>query len=78
MARSAHGTRPADAPPEYDPSSIGRRLARERARREARLEQQRSRRAAQVRFAVVLLFLISVTVAIGVFIYMEIQRLFGI
>jgi hypothetical protein len=74
----ARGTQPAEAPPEYDPSSIGRRLAHARARREARLERKRSRRAAQVRFGVVLLFLLSVIVAIGVFIYMEIQRLFGI
>lgn len=42
------------------------------------MEHKRSRRAAQVRFGVVLLILLSVTVAIGVFIYMEIQRLFGI
>ena len=76
MARGAQ--QPAEAPPGYDPRSIGRRLAHSRARREARLEHKRSRRAAQIRFGVVVLFLLSVTVAIGVFIYMEIQRLFGI
>lgn len=76
MARGA--SQPAEAPPEYDPSSIGRRLAHSRARREARQERKRSRRAAQIRYGVVLLFLISVIVAIGVFIYLEIQRLFGI
>ena len=74
----ARGMQPAETPPEYDPSSIGRRLAAARARREARLEKKRSRRAAQIRFGVVLLFLLAVSVAIGVFIYLEIQRLFGI
>ena len=67
-----------DTPPKYDPSSIGRRLAHARARREARLEHKRSKRAGKVRYAIVMLFLISVIVAIGVFIYLEIQRLFGI
>lgn len=74
----ARSTQPVEAPPEYDPRSIGRRLAHARARREARLEHKRSRRAAQVRFGIVLLFLLAVTVAIAFFIYHEIQRLFGI
>jgi hypothetical protein len=78
MASPAPRSRTPEAPPDYDPGSIRRRLALARARREARLEQKRWRRAAQIRFAVVLLFLLAVIVAIGVFIYLEIQRLFGI
>jgi len=78
MSRPAQRTPPAEAPPEYDPRSTGRRLAHARAKRQARLERQRSRKFAGIRFGVVILFLLSVTVAIGVFFFEEIQRLWGL
>ena len=72
-------TRPveADAPP-LDPAAVDRAYWHHRARRHARVERRRATRRAGARFWLVLLVLVSVTVAIVVFIAHDIQRLFGI
>jgi hypothetical protein len=66
-----------DAPP-LDPEAIDRAYWYHRARRRARIEHRRATRRAGVRFWLVLLVLLAVTLAIVVFIAQEVQRLFGV
>src|SRR5829696_8693422 len=66
-----------DAPP-FDPIAVDRAYLQERARRRARIERSRARRRASLRFWLVLLALLAVTLLISLTIWREIERLFGL
>ena len=66
-----------DAPP-FDPVAIDRAYLQERARRRARAERSRARRHAGLRFWLVLLGLILVSIFLTVTIWREVERLFGL
>jgi hypothetical protein len=66
-----------DAPP-FDPVAIDRAYLQERARRRARAEHSRARKRAGLRFWVVLMALIVVSVVLTVTIWREVERLFGL
>ena len=66
-----------DAPP-FDPLAVDRAYLQERARRRARIERSRARRRASLRFWLVLLGLLAVSVLLTLTIWREIERLFGL
>ena len=68
---------PAETPP-LDPAAVDRAYRLERARRKARLERDRARRRANVRFTVATLVLLALAVAVAFTAWREIQRLFGL
>ena len=65
-------------PPQQEPSRLQRSLVRERAKRRARLEHERERRAARRRFAVLVLALLFFTAVLSLTIWDEIETLFGL
>jgi hypothetical protein len=71
-----------DAPPfdatTFDPGAIDRAYLQERARRRARIERSRARRRAGLRFWLVLLGLVAVSVVLTLTIWREVERLFGL
>jgi len=67
-----------DAPPPFDPIAVDRAYLHERARRRARIERSRDRRRASLRFWVVLLVLVVVSIGLTVTVWREIERLFGL
>ena len=68
---------PFDAVP-LDPSAVDRAYLQERARRRARVERSRARRRAGLRFWLVLLGLVAVSVLLTLTIWREVERLFGL
>jgi hypothetical protein len=78
MAEPARSRNRTDEAPAYDPRSITRRLAHERARRKARLAHKRRHRHANIRFLVAIAFLIGLIVFCALVVWHEIGRLFGI
>jgi hypothetical protein len=66
-----------DAPP-FDPVAVDRAYLQERARRRARIERSRERRRAALRFWVVLLGLIALSVLLTLTLWREVERLFGL
>ena len=66
-----------DAPP-FDPIAVDRVYLQERARRRARIERSRARRRASLRFWLVLIALLVVSVLLSLTIWHEIERLFGL
>jgi len=81
MARPEPGIRPEPStpPPPADPSEAIRSAYRfHRAKRRARVERRRRTRQAGLRFYVTLVALVFVTVVLGLTIWHEIQRLFGL
>ena len=80
LSMAEPATRPSageDAPP-FDPIAVDRAYLQERARRRARLERSRARRRASLRFWLVLLALLAVSVLLSLTIWREIERLFGL
>ena len=78
MAEPARRQTAAEEAPPYDPRAIERTLNEQRARREVRIERQRARRNARLRFFVVVLALLGGAVALGIVVWQEIQKLFGL
>lgn len=78
MAEPAAHPRAGDEAPPFDPVAVDRAYLQERARRRARIERSRSQRRAAVRFWLVLLGLIAVSILLTLTIWREIGRLFGI
>lgn len=83
MARPEPGVRheprsAADDPPVDAPAAIDHAYRFHRAKRRARVEQYRRKRQAGLRFYVILVVLVFVTVVLGLTIWNEIQRLFGL
>jgi hypothetical protein len=64
--------------PVYDPVAVEREYRRNRARRAALEQRKRERRAAGVRFWLVALALIALSVYLGLTIWHQIQNLFGL
>ena len=62
----------------FDPSAVDRAYLQERARRRARIERSRARRRAGLRFWLVLLGLVAVSVLLTLTIWREVERLFGL
>ena len=77
MGAAAPRRAQSDDPP-VDAGAVERSLARERARRRAKIEHQRELRRARRRFWGLLIGLVVVAVFLGVTIWDQIQRLFGL
>jgi hypothetical protein len=76
MAEPARKT-PPDVPV-YDPGVVRREYRRQRARREARLRRTRERRAANVRFWLIVLALLALSVYLSIAMWHQVQNLFGL
>jgi hypothetical protein len=77
MAQAARRQHAREAPP-VDPHAIDRAYRLERAKRRARVERQRARRRAAIRFFVTLVFLLALSVALVVVVWRQVQSLFGL
>jgi fatty acid desaturase len=69
---------PSEDPPVSDPSAVARAYRLHRAKRRVRQERTRARRRANVRFWIVLLGLLALSVYISVVIWHQVQKLFGL
>jgi hypothetical protein len=78
MAEPATDSRAGDDAPLFDPIAVDRAYLQERARRRARIERSRAQRRASLRFWLVLLGLIAVSVLLTLTIWREVERLFGL
>jgi hypothetical protein len=78
MAEPATRSQAGDDAPPFDPVAVDRAYLQERARRRARIERSRARRRAGMRFWLVLLVLIGISVLLTVTILNEVERLFGL
>jgi hypothetical protein len=78
MARPERTGSEPSAPPIVDPLAIDRAYRLQRAKRRHRIEQRRRRKLAGFRFFVVLLLLLGLSVFLGLTIWQEIERLFGL
>ena len=78
MAEPARRQTAAEEAPPYDPRAIERTLYEQRLRRESRLARKRARRNARLRFFLIIVVLLGGAVALGVLVWQEIQKLFGL
>ncbi len=78
MAQSARVRRPVDAEPPLDPHAVQRAYLAERAKRRARVDRQRARKRAAIRFFVTLALLVGLCVFLALTVWQELQRLFGL
>ena len=78
MAEPARRQRPADEPPVLDPSAFERAYRRQRAKRRALMDRDRERRAARLRFWLMLVILISLSVYLALTVWQQIEKLFGL
>ena len=78
MAEPARHSRAGDDAPLFDPIAVDRAYLQERARRRARIERSRAKRRAALRFWLVLVGLIAVSVLLTLTIWREVGRLFGL
>jgi type VI protein secretion system component VasF len=72
---------PARKPPDvpvYDPGAVSREYRRQRAKREHRERRTRERRAANIRFWLIVLVLLALSVYLGIAMWHQVQRLFGL
>jgi hypothetical protein len=76
MAEPAKQT-PADVPL-VDPGAVDREVRRQRAKRRALEQRQRSRRAANVRFWIMMLVLVAGSVYLTLAMWHLVQRVFGL
>jgi hypothetical protein len=67
-----------DDPPSLDPLAIERNYRRERARRRARIERQRTARRSDLRFWITLFVLAFLAAFVILTAWREIQNLFGV
>jgi hypothetical protein len=77
MAQPARTERPREAPP-VDPSAVRRAYRLERAKRRARQQRVRERQLAHIRFWLVLVLLTSALLFLGLTVWNEVERLFGL
>lgn len=66
-----------DAPP-LDPTAVARAYRLERAKRHARMQRDRERRLARLRFWFVLVLLTSALSVLSLTVWNEFERLFGL
>jgi type VI protein secretion system component VasF len=64
--------------PVYDPGTVRREYRRHRAKRQARQQRTRERRAANVRFWLIVLALLALSVYLSIAMWHQVQRLFGL
>ena len=64
--------------PVYDSGSVQREYHRHRAKRQARARRTRERRAANIRFWLIVIGLIALSVYLSVAMWHQVQRLFGL
>ncbi len=64
--------------PEADPLAVRRAYYQHRLKRQARIDRRRARRHAQLRFVAVVAILLALTVLLGLTIWHQIERLFGL
>jgi hypothetical protein len=69
---------PLEDPPPVDPHAIRRRLRRERAKRQARIDHRHEKRLARVRFLFLIGTLIFLTLFLSLSIWEKIGSLFGL
>lgn len=77
MAEPAPTSAPEGDPP-FDPASVDRAYLVERARRRARIEHQRAKRRARLRFWLVFCLLLGVTIFLMLTVWSEVEKLFGL
>ncbi|MBA2360163.1 MAG: hypothetical protein H0V79_04355 [Actinobacteria bacterium] len=78
MAELARRPHAVDEAPPVDPTTIRREYHRHRARRRFREERSRERSLARLRFFAVLLALLVLTAYVSLFVWRQIERLFGL
>jgi hypothetical protein len=78
MAQPAPRSRPDREEPPVDPHAVQRAYRLERAKRRARLERQRAQTLAGLRFALVLVALLSLSIVLALAVWRQIGRLFGL
>lgn len=78
MAEPATRPPAGDDAPLFDPVAVDRAYLQEKARRRARIERSRARRRAGLRFWLVLVALVAVSIVLTVTIWREVERLFGL
>jgi hypothetical protein len=64
--------------PVVDPGAVHREYRRHRAKREARERRTRERRAAGIRFWVIVVGLLALSVYLGIAMWHQVQKLFGL
>jgi hypothetical protein len=69
---------PSEHPPVSDPSAIARAYRFHRAKRRVRQERTRARKAANLRFWLMLLCLLALSAYLSVTIWHQVQKLFGL
>ncbi|MBA3364515.1 MAG: hypothetical protein H0U03_01835 [Actinobacteria bacterium] len=69
---------PQEEAPEVDPWAVDRAYWLHRARRQARLDRRQARRNAHLRFLFVIVVLLTLSVFLGLTVWHEIERLFGL
>ena len=67
-----------DEPPILDPRGVERADRRQRAKRRARVERLRERGHARLRFWLVIIILVSLSVYLALTVWQELQALFGL
>jgi hypothetical protein len=64
--------------PVYDSSNVQREYRKQRAKRQARARRTRERRAANIRFWLIVIGLIALSVYLSIAMWHQVQRLFGL
>lgn len=64
--------------PVYDPGAVSREYRRQRAKRHARVQRTRERKAANIRFWLIVLGLLALSVYLSIAMWHQVQRLFGL
>jgi hypothetical protein len=64
--------------PVYDPGAVRREYRRQRAKREARQQRNRERRAANIRFWLIVFALLALSIYLSIAMWHQVQRLFGL
>jgi hypothetical protein len=78
MAQPARRPEPAPGSPPVDPTAVQRAYRLERAKRRARERRVQERRLAALRFVVVLVALLALSVYLTLAVWQQVQRLFGL
>jgi hypothetical protein len=64
--------------PVYDPGAVRREYVRQKAKRRARVQRTRERRAANIRFWLIVVGLLALSVYLSIAMWHQVQRLFGL
>jgi type VI protein secretion system component VasF len=64
--------------PVYDPGAVSREYRRQRAKRQARQQRKRDRRAANIRFWLIVVALLALSIYLSIAMWHQVQRLFGL